>query len=155
MDRFISSRSNEPAKQLGQFLLFQGKITETQLKRAFEVHMQSQHHSGPGARQEGLVTNEDLEAALVARTREVIYDLFLWEGGYFHFAANGYDLKDLILVKMDINALIFRGSCGARMNGPEFAVYFRTTMSWLAQRPRDQPQAPRPHAFAKETAIPF
>jgi tetratricopeptide (TPR) repeat protein len=107
--QIISSRSNEPAKQLGQFLLFQGKITETQLKRAFEIHMQSRIILGRVLVQEGLVTNEDLEAALVARTREVIYDLFLWDDGYFHFAANGYDLKDLILVKMDINALIFEG----------------------------------------------
>jgi hypothetical protein len=107
--QIISSRSNEPAKQLGQFLLFQGKITEVQLKRAFEIHMQSRVILGRVLVQEGFVANEDLEAALVARTREVIYDLFLWDDGYFHFAVNGYDLKDLILVKMDINALIFEG----------------------------------------------
>jgi len=107
--QIISSRSNEPAKQLGQFLLFQAKITETQLKRAFEIHTQSRVMLGRVLVQEGFVANEDLESALVARTREVIYDLFLWDDGYFHFAVNGYDLSDLILVKMDINALIFEG----------------------------------------------
>jgi hypothetical protein len=39
--KIISSTSNDPTKQLGQFLLFQGKVTEPQLKRAFEIHLQT------------------------------------------------------------------------------------------------------------------
>src|SRR5438552_10864279 len=39
----ISSRSNEPTYQLGQYLIFQGRINETQLKRAIELK-----HKGRG-----------------------------------------------------------------------------------------------------------
>src|SRR5512144_2224856 len=39
--QIISSRSNEPTRQLGHYLLFQGKITETQLKRALELQLQN------------------------------------------------------------------------------------------------------------------
>ncbi len=105
----ISSRSTEPTKQLGHFLLFRGKITEWQLKRALEIQQQTRQILGKILVQEGFVTQEDIERALRDRTQEVIYDLFLWEDGFFHFTADGYNLEDLILINIDINALIFEG----------------------------------------------
>lgn len=108
--KIISSRSNDPTKQLGQFLLFQGKVTEAQLKKAFELHMQSPRVMlGRILVQENMVSQEDVERALAMRTEEVIYDLFLWEDGYFHFSSGQYNLNDLILIKVDINALLFEG----------------------------------------------
>jgi tetratricopeptide (TPR) repeat protein len=55
------------------------------------------------------VSREDVEQALKTRTEEVIYDLFLWDDGYFHFSSSGYDLDDLIQIKMDMNSLLFEG----------------------------------------------
>lgn len=105
----ISSRSNDPTKQLGQFLLFQGKLSEPELKRAFEIHLQSRVMLGKILVQENLVSQADVETALKTRTAEVIYDLFLWDDGYFHFSTGGYNLEDLIQIKMDMNALLFEG----------------------------------------------
>lgn len=105
----ISSSSNDPTRQLGQFLLFQGKVTEPDLKRAFELHLRSRVMLGKILVQENLVSQADVEAALKARTAEVIYDLFLWEEGHFHFSSGGYDLDRLIQIKVDINALMFEG----------------------------------------------
>jgi tetratricopeptide (TPR) repeat protein len=107
--KIISSRSNDPTRQLGQFLLFQGKITEPQLKRAFEIHLQSRVMLGKILVQENMVSQEDVAQALITRTEEVIYDLFLWEDGYFHFSDNGYNLDELVLIQMEINALLFEG----------------------------------------------
>jgi len=50
-----------------------------------------------------------VEAALKTRTAEVIYDLFLWEDGYFHFSSDPGNLADLILIRMEINAVLFEG----------------------------------------------
>jgi len=105
----ISSRSNDPTKQLGQFLLFQGKITEQDLKMAFEIHLRSRVMLGKILVQENLVSQVDVEAALKTRTAEVIYDLFLWEDGYFHFSSDPGNLEDRIQIKMGINALLFEG----------------------------------------------
>jgi hypothetical protein len=107
--QIISSRSNEPNKQLGHFLLFQGKITEAQLKRALEIQAQNRLILGKILVQEGFVCQEDVEKALIGRTEEVIYDLFLWEDGYFHFTANGYNLQELILINLELNSIIFEG----------------------------------------------
>ena len=105
----ISSSSNDPTKQLGQFLLFQGKVSEPDLKRAFEIHLQSRIMLGKILVQENLVSQAEVEAALKTRTAEVIYDLFLWEDGYFHFSSGGYNLNQLIQIKVDLNALLFEG----------------------------------------------
>lgn len=107
--KIISSKSNDPTRQLGQFLLFQGKLTEAQLKHAFEIHQQSRTLLGKILVQEKLVSQEDVQKALITRTEEVIYDLFLWEDGYFHFAGSGYQTEDLIRINIDINALLFEG----------------------------------------------
>ena len=107
--KIISSKSNEPNRQLGHFLLFQGKITEAQLKRALELQLQSRQSLGKILVQEGLITKEEVERALISRTEEVIYDLFLWEEGYFHFTVNGFNLDELIPIDLDINTIIFEG----------------------------------------------
>jgi tetratricopeptide (TPR) repeat protein len=107
--KIISSKSNEPTKQLGHYLLFHGKITEAQLKRALEIQQQTRINLGKILVQEGNITRDDAERALVGRTEEVIYDLFLWDEGYFHFTANGFSLDDLIVIDLDINSLLFEG----------------------------------------------
>jgi hypothetical protein len=107
--QIISSNSNHPTKQLGQFLLFQGKITETQLKQAFEMHLRHKVALGKILVLENLVSQQDIERALRERTEEIIYELFLWDDGYFHFAAGEYNLEDLILIKVDINTIVFEG----------------------------------------------
>lgn len=107
--RIISSLSNDPTRQLGQFLLFQGRITEPQLKRAFELHLQTRTNLGKILVQEKMVAQEELQHALITRTEEVIYDLFLWDDGYFHFSATPYNPDDLILINVDINSVLFEG----------------------------------------------
>jgi len=107
--QIISSKSNEPTKQLGHFLLFQGQITEVQLKRALEIQQQTRKTLGNVLAQERMISPETVQAAIQERTREVIYDLFLWDDGYFHFTANSYDLQELIVVNLDVNSVIFEG----------------------------------------------
>jgi len=107
--KIISSRSNDPAKQLGHYLLYQGKIQEAQLKHALEIQLQSRIHLGRILVKEGYAIREDIEKALRGRTEEVIYDLFLWEEGMFHFTANSFNLDDLILIDVDVNSVIFEG----------------------------------------------
>src|SRR5512135_279100 len=73
--KIISSKSNEPIKQLSHYLLFEGKITEAQLKKALEIQLQTRSHLGKILVKEGYVTKVEVEKALLGRTEEVIYDL--------------------------------------------------------------------------------
>ncbi len=107
--RIISSLSNDPTKQLGQFLIFQGILTEAQLKKALELHLKTGGNVANIIVQQKFVSQKDVENALVKRTEEVIYELFLWEDGYFHFSDKAYQVKDLILINAEINAILFEG----------------------------------------------
>lgn len=107
--KIISSLSNDPTKQLGQFLIFRGKLTEAQLKKALEIHLKSETTLAGIIVKEGFVSQEDIEQAFVERTEEVIYELFLWEDGHFHFSDKSYQVQDLILINAEINAILFEG----------------------------------------------
>jgi len=107
--KIISSLSNDPTKQLGQFLIFQGKLSEEQLKKSLELHLKSGASLANIIVQEKFVSKKDVEQVLVKRTEEVIYELFLWEDGYFHFSDKSYQLQDLILINADLNAILFEG----------------------------------------------
>jgi len=106
----ISSGSNEPTYQLGQYLLFQGKLTESDFKRAFELEQQTRGTLSPVLVLQGFVSQQDLEQAMIDRTEEVIYDLFLWEEGNFNFTtASEYDADQLCLININVNSVIFEG----------------------------------------------
>lgn len=107
--RIISSRSNEPTRQLGHFLLFQGKLSEADLKRALDEQRRTKKLLGRILVEGGRVSQAEVENALIHRTEEVIYDLFLWDEGQFHFTRDGYRIEDLILINLDINAILFEG----------------------------------------------
>ena len=107
--RIISSSSNDPTKYLGQFLLFQGKITESQLKRALDGKQEGRSNLGRVLVREGFVTQEEIERTLQQRTEEALFDLFLWEDGFFHFADEPYDAEELIVIRIDLNGVIFEG----------------------------------------------
>src|SRR5512146_658929 len=63
--KIISSKSNEPTKQIGQYLLFQGKISEPQLKRALEIQQQTRTSLGRILVQEGHISKDDAQKALI------------------------------------------------------------------------------------------
>ena len=72
--QIISSRSNEPTRQLGHYLLFQGKITETQLKRALELQLKNRLNLGRNLIQQGHITQQEVEKALGDATERLKRD---------------------------------------------------------------------------------
>lgn len=106
----ISSSSNEPSKFLGQFLLFQGKISEDQLRKAIQIQQKTRKVLARILIDEGFITQWEIERALMTRTEEVIFDLFLWEDGLFHFTDNGYNIEDLVTINVDPNSILFEGA---------------------------------------------
>lgn len=81
---FVSSASPK-GYLLGEILVRQGKLTEAQINKA----LAEQHTTGKRLGQTlvalGLVTDDDIAAALQAQLREEIYDLFLLKEAEFDF----------------------------------------------------------------------
>src|SRR5512146_350696 len=56
--KIISSKSNEPTRQLGHYLLFQEKITEVQLKTALEIQQRTRMNLGKVLVLQGYISKE-------------------------------------------------------------------------------------------------
>jgi hypothetical protein len=108
--RIISSASNDPREYLGQFLMSHGYLSEEELKKAMEVQIQSGILLGKILVTIGLISEEDLMRLMRLKAEEEIYDVFLWEGGQFHFVDDELPQMAMVPLKIDITGIIMEGT---------------------------------------------
>jgi hypothetical protein len=108
--RITSCSSDDPAKLLGQFLLFQGVITEDLLRHA----MAEQERSGlslPTILTEmGIVTQEDLDRVVASKACEAIFGLFDWDDAEFVFDEDDSPDPNAMGIDLDVQELLMRGA---------------------------------------------
>jgi len=105
----VGSTSNDPKEFLGQVLLHYGKIDETQLQTAMDIHRQSGGKLGTVLSARGFVSPADIIEVLRTRTLEIIYDLFIWEEADFEFYDSEPLPHDLIRIQVDATSVIMDG----------------------------------------------
>lgn len=105
----ISSSSDDPAEFLGQFLLFQGRISEDQLRKALEVQGRTGVMIGKILVMAGALTEEEVAATLARKAEETIFSLFLWEQGTFHFEDGALPAQPMIPISLRIQDILLEG----------------------------------------------
>jgi hypothetical protein len=105
----VGSKSNDPKELLGQVLLHYGKIPETSLQAAMEIHRQSGERLGTILASRGFVSEDDIIEVLRTRTLEIIYDLFIWEEADFEFFDDERLPAELLRVQVDATPVIMDG----------------------------------------------
>ncbi|MEW6431693.1 MAG: DUF4388 domain-containing protein [Myxococcota bacterium] len=83
----VNASSNVPREYLGQFLINLGHITEEQFHQAYETQRETKVLLGRILLMIGLVSEENLKAALALKFRETLLDAFEWRDGTFAFEA--------------------------------------------------------------------
>jgi hypothetical protein len=106
----ISSSSDDPAEFLGQFLLYQGKISEEQLKKALENQEKTGILIGKILVMVGAMTEKDVVATLVQKAEETVFSLFLWEGGTFAFEEGNLPKQTLIPISLKVQDILLEGA---------------------------------------------
>ncbi len=81
----VYASSNLPGDRLGELLLELGKITPEQFHRSVELLKDTGKQQGAILVEEGYITAKELFEGLKCQVREIIYSLFLWEDGQYHF----------------------------------------------------------------------
>jgi hypothetical protein len=108
--RITSCSSDDPAKLLGQFLLFQGSITEDVLRQA----MAEQDDSGRSLPvilvEKGAVTKDDLDRVVAAKASEAIFGLFDWDDAEFFFDEDDSPDPNAMGMDLDVQNLLMRGA---------------------------------------------
>jgi hypothetical protein len=105
----LSSWSNDPRESLGQFLIRLRLVTEEQLFRVLLAQEEKGRLLGSILVADGVLSENDLRAALKAKAEETLYDLFLWPSGQFEFREGEFPENILITFESLVTPVILEG----------------------------------------------
>ena len=96
---------------LASVLARAGKLTEEQARVIrTRAENQTEKELGMLLMSAGYITQQEIVAAIRAETLEVVYGLFTWSDGLFHFEPNQLPPDGTISVAVDLENLILEGS---------------------------------------------
>ena len=105
----IFASSNSPEHSLGQFLLRNGKITQTQYEESAKRVTPAMRH-GKVLVQMGAISPNDLWWGIKNQALEIIYSLFTWTEGTFSLFEQAEELKqERIVLSMNPSTVIMEG----------------------------------------------
>jgi hypothetical protein len=117
--KVISSSSTDPRSYLGQFLLAHTRVTEEDLRRAFERQERTKVYLGKNIYvktllgkillDEGILGEEEITHVLRLKTEETIYNLFLCNEGSFRLIVNELPPEELVPISIDVLEVLHRG----------------------------------------------
>ena len=117
--RVISSSSTDPKCYLGQFLLAHTRVTEEDLRKAFERQERTKVYLGKNIYvktllgkillEDGILKQEEITRALQLKTEETIYGLFLCSEGSFRLLDNELPPEELVPISLDVLEVLNRG----------------------------------------------
>jgi uncharacterized protein DUF4388 len=105
----ISSGSNDPREFLGQIMVSQQLLTETQLKEAFDIQEKTHVMLGRVLVEKGWVPEEVVAQALKRKTEETVYSLFLWAEGDFEFHEENGQAEAAIAIHLNVEEVLLEG----------------------------------------------
>jgi hypothetical protein len=106
--RVVFATSNVPSDRLGEVLLRDGRITPEQN----DVSARTLAHGrrqGRALVEAGVLTPDELWSAVQSQVREIVFSVFQWTEGAFHFEESGLPERERITVDLDVTSLIVEG----------------------------------------------
>ena len=106
--RVVFASSNLPNDRLGELLIREGKITVEEYEASIRA-LSKGKRQGKVLVEMGALTPKDLWEGVQLQVREIVYSIFPWEEGTFHFEESSLPEKERITVDLDIVDLILVG----------------------------------------------
>lgn len=78
--------SEQMESRLGHVLVKRGVVSQEQLNRALEVQSESLQRLGQVLVENGFIGASDLKEALRNQVLQIVYGLFRWKNGHYHFS---------------------------------------------------------------------
>src|SRR5262245_43967282 len=114
--RVVFAASNLPNDRLGELLLREGKITVEEYEASIKAISKGKRQ-GKALVEMGALSPKDLWEGVQFQVREIIYPMFQWEDGQFHFEQSQAPEKERITVDLDIVDLTLAGLRRVDANG--------------------------------------
>lgn len=141
--KVVFAASSLTQDRLGEVLLRGGKISADEYLR-LSSHIRGGQRLGKALVEGGVVSPKDLWWAIERQVREIVWSIFAWEDGYFHFEEDDRPNREKITVDLDVEALIVEGIRRIDGSGP-VQEHFLATESVLGRADRDAPLDLEPH----------
>ena len=123
----VFATSNLPSDRLGEVLLREGKITPEQNESSVRALAQGRRQ-GRVLVETGALSPDELWWAVQTQVREIVFSVFQWDEGQFHFEESVLPEKERITVDLDVTALVLEG---VRRMDPAGAVRARYPDGYL------------------------
>ncbi len=106
--RVVFAMSNQPSDRLGEVLLREGRITREQ-NEASTRSLAHGRRQGRALVEAGVLTPDELWRAVQTQVREIVFSVFQWDDGAFHFEESVLPEKERITVDLDVATLVLEG----------------------------------------------
>jgi hypothetical protein len=104
----VFAASNLPNDRLGELLIREGKITVEEYEASIKAISKGKRQ-GKALVEMGALSPKDLWEGVQFQVREIVYTIFQWDEGEFHFEESSVPEKERITVDLDIRDLILAG----------------------------------------------
>jgi hypothetical protein len=106
--RVVFASSNLPNDRLGEILIREGKITVEEYDASIRAISKGKRQ-GKVLVEMGALSPKDLWEGVQFQVKEIVYSVFQWDDGHFHFEESSLPEKERITVDLDILDLILVG----------------------------------------------
>jgi hypothetical protein len=114
--RVVFASSNLPNDRLGEILIREGKITVEEYEASIKSITKGKRQ-GKVLVEMGALSPKDLWEGVQTQVREIVFSIFQWEEGQFHFEESSLPDKEKITVDLDVMNLILEGVRRIDANG--------------------------------------
>jgi uncharacterized protein DUF4388 len=106
--KIVFASSNLPNDRLGEILLREGKITVEEYDTSIKAISRGKRQ-GKALIEMGALSPKDLWEGVQFQVKEIVYSIFNWDEGTFHFEESSLPEKERITVDLDIGDMLLSG----------------------------------------------
>ncbi len=141
--KLVFAASSLTQDRLGEVLLRGGKISADEYLRLSQM-IRGGQRLGKALVESGVLSPKDLWWAIEQQVKEIVWSIFNWEDGYFHFDEDDQPRKEKITFDLDVEKLVVEGIRRADGSGA-IREHFVSTDSVVHRENKEPPLELDPH----------
>ncbi len=106
--KLVFAASSLSKDRLGEVLLRGGKISTEEYLR-LDQRVKGGHRIGKALVESGVLSPKDLWWAIEQQIKEIVWSIFEWEDGYYHFEENDVPTREKITLDLGVAGLVVEG----------------------------------------------
>ena len=107
----VFAGTNQENERLGERLIRAGKIKRSVLDLSFRVMERSKERFGKTVVDLGWVSPMEMQRALAAQIKDIIYSVFTWYQGDYRFEVSQEPVSDDLALELHTAEVIYEGAC--------------------------------------------